>query len=360
MTRVEIDRGAAASPGGTGSSGPRTAGRGGSVNPKVLVGILVALAGVGSLAWSVKSMQRPERRPRIVADRPADARGEGPASINVPLGDGDAKLQGTGATPRIQVGGPGGPGGSGPRMMGIPAFMQPVPVETYDFPRVKEPADLRTVLDTAGDSISSALGNDDSFSWMALSQRDKLVEAVRLAVEPLALGTAEEFAGAVAALKGRNEGEPLPSAQMFERLSPALAMSSFDVSNLRVAGIDTSEASPLPRRGGVSVMQIRTQDDEGPTNRLSIMSFGTDEIFPDVSDFMGSKKRAVEVRMPVRTKGSDEKTGDLDLSLVMVWNEKVLGWQPADYRLFVRNGEVGSRLMPPRTGGAAGADPTGK
>jgi hypothetical protein len=333
------------------------------MNPKVLFGVLVALAGVASLAWSVKSMQRPERRPRLVADRPADARDDRPAAINVPLGEGGAKMEGSGAMPQIRVGGPGGPGGpagSGPRMMGIPAFMQPIPVENYEFPKVKEPSDLRTLLDTAGESISSAVGNDDSFSWMALSQRDKLVDAVRLAVEPLALGTAEDFAGAVSTLKGRDEGEPRPSAQMFERLSPALAMSSLDVSNLRVSGIDTSEATPLPRRGGVSVMQIRTQDDEGPTNRLSIMSFGTDEIFPDVSDFMGSKKRAVEVRVPVRTKGSDEKKGDLDLSLVMVWNEKVLGWQPADYRLFVRNGEVGSRLMPPRSSGPAAADPNGK
>jgi hypothetical protein len=159
------------------------------MNPKVLFGVLVALAGVASLAWSVKSMQRPERRPRLVADRPADARDDRPAAINVPLGEGGAKMEGSGAMPQIRVGGPGGPGGpagSGPRMMGIPAFMQPIPVENYEFPKVKEPSDLRTLLDTAGESISSAVGNDDSFSWMGLSQRDHLVEAVRLAVEPLA------------------------------------------------------------------------------------------------------------------------------------------------------------------------------
>ena len=231
--------------------------------------------------------------------------------------------------------------------------MQPVAFDSYEFPKVKQASDFRTLLDRTGESISSALGNDESFAWMALSQRDKLIDAVRLAVEPLAVGTAADYAGAVLQLKGRDEGDPPPSAQMFERLSPAFEMSSIDVGNLRLSGIDTSEASPIPRRGGVSVMQIRTQDNDGPSNRLSIMSFGTDEIFPEVSDYMGTKKRAVEVRVPVRTKGSDEKSGDLDLSLVMVWNEKAMGWQPADYRLFVRNGEVGSRLMPPR-GSATG------
>lgn len=277
---------------------------------------------------------------------------------------------GEGGAPKISFGGPGGPGGAGSGgsgRMGLPAHMQPLPLENYEFPRVKEASDVRGLLDQTGESISSTLGNDETFAWMSLSQRDSLIDAVRLSVEPLAIGTETDFAGAVAQLKGRDEGDPRPSAQLFERLSPAFAMSSFDVGNLRVSGIDTSESSPFPRRGGVSVMQLRTQDDDGPTNRLSIMSFGTDEVFPDVSDYMGSKKQAVEVRVPVRTKGSSEKKGDLDLSLVMVWNQSAQAWQPADYRLFVRNGEVGSRLMPARangvsfgSGGGSGGDPSGK
>lgn len=115
----------------------------------------------------------------------------------------------------------------------------------------------------------------------------------------------------------------------------------------------------MPRMGGVSVMAMRTQDSDGPSNRLTIVSMATDAIFPEVSDFMGTKKRAVEVRVPVRTKGSSEDKGDLDLALVMVWNEKAQGWQPADYRLFIRNGEVGKMVMPARASEALG-DPTGK
>lgn len=243
--------------------------------------------------------------------------------------------------------------------MSMPAHMQPMAAESYEFPRVKEVEDVRTLWGSAGEGISSALGNSDDFAWMGLSQRDNLVEAVRLCVEPIATGTAEDFAAAVATLKGVDTAEPKPSKQLFDQVSPALAMSSIDVSNMRVSGIDTSEASPMPRMGGMSVMAMRTRDGDGPTDRLTIIGIGTDALFPEVADFMGTKKRAVEVRVPVRTKGSDEKTGDLDLSLVMVWNEKAQGWQPADYRMFVRNGEVGKMIMPQRASAALGAgEPT--
>lgn len=231
-------------------------------------------------------------------------------------------------------------------------------VESYEFPRVKGVEDVRALWGSAGAGISSALGKSDDFAWMGSAQRDNLVEAVRLCVEPLATGTAEDFAAAVATLKGVDTAEPKPSKKLFDQVSPALSMSSIDVSNLRVSAIDTSEPSPMPRMAGSSVMSMRTRDTDGPLSRLTIIGIGTDTMFPDVSDFMGTKKRAVEVRVPVRTKGSSEKSGDLDLSLVMVWNEKARGWQPADYRMFVRNGEVGKALMPQRASAALDGEPT--
>ncbi len=330
-------------------------GRRGGVSPKVLVAAAIAAAGVGAVAWSVASLQRPARRPRIVMDRPADAV-EQPrdGSFDVPEG---AKVEraGGGPMPQIRAGGPGGsPAGPGGLRMNMAAHMAPMMVENYEFPKVKEVEDVRTLWGIAVEGVSSALGNSDDFAWMGLSQRDNLLEAVRLCVEPLATGTAEDFAAAVATLKGVDTAEPKPSKQFFDQVSPALALSSIDVSNLRVSAIDTSEPSPMPRMGGTSVMAMRTQDNDGPLSRLTIIGIGTDAMFPEVSDFMGTKKRAVEVRVPVRTKGSSEKSGDLDLSLVMVWNEKAQGWQPADYRMFVRNGEVGKALMPQRASGALG------
>lgn len=350
MARHHIDT-TSRSPVGSGPS--RRAG----ISPKVLVAAAIAAVGVGAVAWSVASLRRPDRRPRIVMDRPADAAAQPrDGSFEVPEGANVERASGSGPMPQIRTGGMGG--GPGGMRMSMPVHMQPMMVETYEFPKVKEVADLRTLLDGAGEALSSALGNNDDFAWMGLSQRDQLVEAVRLCVEPLATGTAEDFAAAVAKLKGVDTAEPKPSEQLFDQVSPALAMSSIDVSNLRVSAIDTSEASPMPRMGGMSVMQMRTQDDDGPMNRLTIIGIGTDAIFPDVADFMGSKKRAVEVRVPVRTKGSSEKKGDLDLSLVMVWNEKAQGWQPADYRMFVRNGEVGKALMPQRASAAIAGEPT--
>lgn len=327
-----------------------------SVSPKLLVGVLVAATGVGAAAWSVASLQRPARRPRIVMDRPADAV-EQPrdGSFDVPAGANVERASGSGPMPQIRTGGPGGsPAGPGGLRMNMAAHMAPMMVENYEFPRVKEAEDVRTLWGSAVEGVSSALGDSDDFAWMGLSQRDRLVDAVRLCVEPLATGTAEDFAAAVATLKGVDTADPKPSKQLFDQVSPALALSSIDVSNLRVSAIDTSEPSPMPRMGGTSVMAMRTQDNDGPLSRLTIIGIGTDAMFPEVSDFMGTKKRAVEVRVPVRTKGSSEKTGDLDLSLVMVWNEKAQGWQPADYRMFVRNGEVGKALMPQRASAALG------
>lgn len=349
MARHQIDSLSRSSVGGG-------SGRRGGVSPKVLVAAAIAAVGVGAVAWSVASLQRPARRPRIVMDRPADA-AEQPrdGSFEVPEGAQVERASGSGPVPQIRTGGgAGGPGGPGGVRMSMPAHMAPMMAETYEFPKVKEVQDVRTLWGSAGEGISSALGNSDDFAWMGLSQRDHLVEAVRLAVEPLATGTAEDFAAAVATLKGVDTAEPKPSKQLFDQVSPALAMSSIDVSNLRVSGIDTSEPSPMPRMGGMSVMSMRTQDNDGPLSRLTIIGIGTDTLFPEVSDFMGTKKRAVEVRVPVRTKGSSEKTGDLDLSLVMVWNEKAQGWQPADYRMFVRNGEVGKALMPQRPNAGPG------
>lgn len=240
-------------------------------------------------------------------------------------------------------------------MAGIPAYMSPMMVERYEFPRVQGAADVRRALDEMDERIAgavgSSLGGEGAFSWMGLAQQDRLVEAVRLSVEPLVLGSAEDFAGAVERLKGVDSGDPPRSKAMFDRLSPVLAMPSFDLSNLRVSPVDTSSKSPMPRRAGMSMMSIRTRGDGGEENRLSIVSMGTDELFPGVSDFMEGRKRAVEVRVPLRGKDSKEAMGDLDLSLVMVWNEQEQAWQPADYRLFVRNGEVGRRLAPERSGG---------
>lgn len=315
----------------------------------MLVAAAIAAVGVGAVAWSVASLQRPARRPRIVMDRPADAV-EQPrdGSFEVPEGAKVERAGGGGPLPQIRTAGgaSGSPAGPGGLRMNMASHMAPMMVENYEFPKVKEVEDVRTLWGSAVEGVSSALGNSDDFAWMGLSQRDNLLEAVRLCVEPLATGTAEDFAAAVATLKGVDTAEPKPSKQLFDQVSPALALSSIDVSNLRVSAIDTSEPSPMPRMGGTSVMAMRTQDNDGPLSRLTIIGVGTDAMFPEVSDFMGTKKRAVEVRVPVRTKGSSEKTGDLDLSLVMVWNEKAQGWQPADYRMFVRNGEVGKALMP--------------
>ncbi|MBX3317790.1 MAG: hypothetical protein KF902_13120 [Phycisphaeraceae bacterium] len=335
---------------GSGSAGRggsiRVRARMGSVSPKVLIGGAVALIGVGALAWSITSLQRPDRRPRIVMERPADA--------NVERAAGSAQM------PQIRTGGGGGgsPAGPGGVRMSMASYLAPMMVESYEFPRVKGVEDVRALWGSAGAGISSALGKSDDFAWMGSAQRDNLVEAVRLCVEPLATGTAEDFAAAVATLKGVDTAEPKPSKKLFDQVSPALSMSSIDVSNLRVSAIDTSEPSPMPRMAGSSVMSMRTRDTDGPLSRLTIIGIGTDTMFPDVSDFMGTKKRAVEVRVPVRTKGSSEKSGDLDLSLVMVWNEKARGWQPADYRMFVRNGEVGKALMPQRASAALGGEPT--
>jgi hypothetical protein len=240
-------------------------------------------------------------------------------------------------------------------MAGIPAYMSPMMVERYEFPRVRDAADVRRALDEMDEKIAGAVGSsgggEGAFSWMGLAQQDRLVEAVRLALEPLVIGSAEDFAGAVRRLKGVDSGDPPRSKAMFDRLSPVLAMPSLDLSNLRVSPVDTSLKSSMPRRAGMSMMSIRTRGDGGEENRLSVVSMGTDELFPGVADFMESKKRAVEVRVPLRGKDSKEAMGDLDLSLVMVWNEQEQAWQPADYRLFVRNGEVGRRLAPERSGG---------
>ncbi|MBX3363029.1 MAG: hypothetical protein KF705_16525 [Phycisphaeraceae bacterium] len=348
MQRFDLgDVGTESRSGGRGGSiGARA--RMGSVSPKVLIGGVVALIGVGALAWSIKSLQRPDRRPRIVMERPADAAGGG-TSTGMPSGVG---AEGN----RVTIGGLRGAGGEGGapaglRFGGMPSHMQPLPAaERYTFERSRDASQARAHAEALGDGVSSAVANDEGFARMALTQRERLVEAVRLAVTPLLAGSAAEMAASVAALRGRDEGDPSESARLHERLSPTLSESSMDLGALRVMEIETSGTSPIPRRGGISMMSIRTAGD-GEESRLSIVSYGTDAMFPDASEFMGSKKRAVEVRVPLRTKGSSEKQGDMDLSLVMVWHARDQVWQPADYRMFVRNGDVGRRFLPRNVGG---------
>lgn len=371
MTRVELD-GVEGGEGGVQRDVRRGRGgwrgeRSGGVSPKVLLAGLVAFGGMGAATWSIMSLQRPARTPRIVMDGPggsgagpragggsasAGAAGVGGSAAGVSGGGGEPGAARTGMAPGAGL---GAGGGGGPMMAGIPAYMSPTMVERYEFPRVRDAADVRRSLDEMDEKIAGAVassgGGESAFSWMGLAQQDRLVEAVRLAVEPLVIGSAEDFAGAVQRLKGVDSGDPPRSKGMFDRLSPVLAMPSLDLSNLRVSPVDTSQKSPMPRRAGMSMMSIRTRGDGGEENRLSIVSLGTDELFPGVADFMETRKRAVEVRVPLRGKDSKEAMGDLDLSLVMVWNEKEQAWQPADYRLFVRNGEVGRRLAPERSGG---------
>lgn len=331
--------------------GERLGGRIGSVNPKMLAGILIAAVGIGSLAWSIKSLQRPDRRPRMVSDRPADAPPEDSDRRGAAGGmasDERVGTAGNGPEPRIRVG-PGG-GADGPGGFGMPPHLRPSPVlESYTFTKVKDAAGAEAAVDEFAAGVSSTIGNDDSFAWIGLSQRERLIEAVRLSIQPLASGDASALAASIVALKGKDEGDPPASKQMYDLLSPAFQLSSFDASNVTVKGVDSGVKSPMPRRGGMAMMALRTRGpDDSEARQISIVSYGMDAFFPEAADFAETGKKAVDVRVPVRTKGSDEKAGDLDLSLVMVWNAKAQVWQPADYRLFVRNPEVGRAMMPAR------------
>ncbi len=349
MTRTEIDAGVVDKP--RPEPRERLHSRAASVSPKVLVGLLVAAVGIGSLAWSIKSLQRPERRPRVVADRPADAPpedGDRPGSFGASAPHDGVRTEGSGPTPQIRVGSQGGP--AGPGGFGMPPHLQPSGIAAnYTFPKVKDATAAGALVGEFASGVSSTIGNDDSFAWMGLTQRERLVEAVRLAVEPLVAGDAAALAASIATLKGKDDGDPPASTRMFEVLSPAFALSSLDVTNLAVSGVDSGVKSPMPRRGGMTMMALRTRDSsESESRQTSIVSYGMDEIFPDAADFAETGKKAVDVRVPVRTKGSDEKSGDLDLSLVMVWNAKAQVWQPAEYRLFVRNADIGRKFMPSR------------
>lgn len=352
MTRHALD-GPSAESARTAPTSRRTAG---AARAKTAIAAVIALAGVGAAVYSINSLtSRPERRGRIVIN-PGPTGPGGPNAMAPAPGDAPTSTDGV----PVPGGGRMVTNGAGPRIMGIPAHMQPTPAEKYDFPRVRETADVTRLLNGLLTDLGSRINADTSFGWMNAAQREKLRDAVRLAVEPAALGTETDFANALATLGGRDQGDPKPSSRLFERLSPALAMSSLDLSNLRVTQVDTSQTSPMPRRAGVSVLAMRMAGANENDSRLTILSIATDDLFPEVADYMGSKKRAVEVRVPVRTKGSDAPAGDLDLSLVMVWNNAAQAWQPADYRMFVRNADVGRRLMPERGTAGPAPDPSGK
>ena len=189
-------------------------------------------------------------------------------------------------------------------------------------------------LEAAGDVLSEEVGaqaqrvlgsmNLGSIGIEGVNSA-QIASAVTSTIVPIVGGDRSAFLEAIEAMGGKLPGELDTDDPVFSNLVRMFKDAAIDLTRISVRKYVAQQ------RG--ARMEVTQDEDEraegnGRSVNQNVMEMQPKSLFPDAPD--SSDPTAVEVRVPLKPKGEEHESV---FSIVLTWNRDVRKWQPASYRM---------------------------
>jgi len=226
--------------------------------------------------------------------------------------------------------------------------------QRYEFPDVGSAEEAAEAFDAAVPELDRRAR--ELFSGERVDRRLGLIKTYASLVRPLLRSDAAAFERAFLDLGASAPGaDGRVTAEAFGRLTAALNGAAVDLGSATIdRSPDVARSVPRlpevegmsfsPPGGGAAVMTMRTNrtNDAGESDTVHGVLVPTAKLFG--IDEIARSPGVVEVFAPARMPGSGSDEADVALSVFLAWDPSDSRWEPAGFRLGLRNDAVHERV----------------